>query len=103
MSDQRFSMRQYQSPDGLTWKVDVRLPGHSSAMLVFQHPDGRSSALDRYAWINSPKTTDPRERLSAKSLMDSLSDDDLARLFRRSMMVSANRDLAARDTLIADH
>jgi hypothetical protein len=26
----------------------------------------------------------------------------VARLFRRSMMVSANRDLATRDTLIAD-
>lgn len=96
-------MRQYQSPDGLTWKVDVRLPSHSSAMLMFQHPDGRSSALDRYAWINSPTTTDPRQRLSAKPLMDSLSDDDLARLFRRSMMVSANRDLATRVTLITDH
>ena len=96
-------MRQYQSPDGLWWKVDVRLPSHSSAMLVFQHPDGRSSALDRYAWINSPITTDPRQRLSAKTLLDSLGDGDLARLFRRSMMVSANRDLAARDTLIADH
>jgi len=84
-------MREYQSPDGLTWKVDVRLPSHSSAMLIFQHPDGRSSAGDRYAWINSPTTTDLRERLSAKSLLDSLSDDDLGRLFRRSMMVSAAR------------
>lgn len=95
-------MREYRSPDGLTWKVDVRLPSHSSAMLAFQHPDGRSSALDRYAWINSPATTDPQQRLSAKSVLDALSDDELARLFRRSMMVSANRDLTARDTLIAD-
>jgi len=90
-------MREYSSPDGLTWKVDVRLPSHSSAMLVFQHPNGRSSALDRYAWINSLKTTDPRERLSAKDLIDQLSDDDLARLFRRSMMVSWNRGLATRE------
>jgi hypothetical protein len=60
-------------------------------MLVFQHPNGRSSALDRYAWINSPKPNDPGEQLSAKAVMESLSDEDLARLFRRSMMVSANR------------
>ena len=90
-------MREYQSPDGLTWRVLVQLPSHSGAMLVYQHPNGKSSALDRYAWINSLKTTDPRERLSAKSVMDSLSDADLARLFRRSMMVSANRDFVARD------
>jgi hypothetical protein len=90
-------MREYRSPDGLTWKVAVQLPSHSGAMLVFQHQDGRSSALDRYAWINSALTTVPRERLSAKDLMERLSDDDLARLFRRSMMVSWNRDFAARD------
>jgi hypothetical protein len=89
-------MRTYQSPDGLTWKVLVQLPSHSSAMLMYQHPDGQSSKLDRYAWINSEKTTDPRERLSAQSVMDSLTDDDIARLFRRSMMVSANRDFATR-------
>jgi hypothetical protein len=91
-------MREYQSSDGLTWKVDVRLPSHSSAMLAFQHPDGRSSALDRYAWINAPLATtkDPRDRISAKTFMDSLSDAEIARLFRRSMPVSANRDSVSR-------
>ena len=90
-------MRQYQSPDGLTWKVLVQLPSHSGAMLVYQHPDGQSSKLDRYAWINSAITTDPRERLTAKAVLDALSDADVARLFRRSMMVSANRDFVARE------
>ena len=90
------SVRDYQSPDGIRWKVAVKLPSHSSAMLVFQHPDGQSSKLDRYAWINSMQTTDPRERLSAKDVMERLSDDQVARLFRRSMMVSANRDFVAR-------
>ena len=89
--------REYQSPDGLTWRVLVQLPSHSGAMLVYQHPNGKSSALDRYAWINSVKTTDPRERLTAKSVMELLSDAEIARLFRRSMMVSANRDFVARD------
>jgi hypothetical protein len=86
--------RPYQSPDGLTWNVLVKLPSHSSAMLVYQHP---SSRLDRYAWINSMQTTDPGERLSADQIMERLTDADVARLFRRSMMVSWNRDFAARD------
>lgn len=88
-------MREYRSPDGLTWKVLVKLPSHSSAMLVFQHPDGRSSAGDRYAWLNVSSATalNPRERLSADALADSLTDDQIARLFRRSMVVSGNRDL----------
>jgi hypothetical protein len=88
-------MREFHSPDGLTWKVLVKLPGHSSAMLIFEHPDGRSSAGDRYAWINVPGATamNPRERLSVKALSDSLTDAEIARLFRRSMVVSGNRDL----------
>jgi hypothetical protein len=90
-------MREYRTPDGLTWKVVVQLPSHSGGMLVYKHPDGQSSKLDRYAWINSQQTTDPRERLTAKSLLDALTDNDLARLFRRSMMVSANRDFTTRN------
>ena len=89
--------RQYQSPDGISWNVLVKLPSHSSAMLVYQHPDGQSSKLDRYAWINSATTTDPRESLTSKDVMDRLTDEEVARLFRRSMMVSYNRDFAARD------
>lgn len=90
-------MREYQSPDGIRWSVVVKLPSHSSAMLIYQHPDGQSSKLDRYAWINSATTTDPRDRLTAKDVMERLTDQDIARLFRRSMMVSWNRDFAARD------
>jgi hypothetical protein len=89
--------REYTSPDGIRWRVLVKLPSHSSAMLVYQHPDGVSSKLDRYAWINSVQTTDPRERLSADQIGERLTDADVARLFRRSMMVSWNRDFAARD------
>lgn len=91
-------MRAFQSPDGVTWKVLVQLPSHSGAMLIYQHPDGQSSRLDRYAWINSEKTTDPRERLVSKTVLDGLTDADLSRLFRRSMMVSANRDFVSRNS-----
>lgn len=92
-------MREFQSPDGIRWRVAVSLPSHSGAMLVYQHPDGKTSKLDRYAWINSAQTTDPRQRLSATDVMDRLTDDDLARLFRRSMMVSWNRDIATRELM----
>jgi hypothetical protein len=89
-------LREYQSPDGIRWNVVIQAPTHSSAMLLFKHPDGETSRLDRYAWINSVKVTDPRERLTAQSVMESLTDADIARLFRRSMMVSANRDFVSR-------
>ena len=92
-------MRVYQSGDGIKWNVVVQLPSHSSAMLLFKHPDGQTSRLDRYAWINSAKTTDPRERLTTNTVMEALTDDEIARLFRRSMMVSANRDYAFRELM----
>jgi len=82
--------REFRSADGLMWSVVVQLPSHSSAMLVFQHPDGQTSKGDRYAWINAPvkATSDPRERLSVAALSDALSDLEVARLFRRSMPIS---------------
>ena len=75
----KLTKREYQTPDGIRWNVVVQLPSHSSAMLVYQHPDGQSSKLDRYAWINSMQVMDPRERLSAKDVMERLTDDDIAR------------------------
>jgi hypothetical protein len=83
-------MRAFRSPDGLTWGVVVQLPSHSGGQLVFRHPDGHTSGGDRYAWINAPAgaTSDPRERLSAQTLLDSLGDEEIARLFRRSMPVT---------------
>ena len=88
-------MREYRSPDGTNWKVAVKLPSHSSAMLTFLHPDGRTSKYDRYAWLNVGGATaaNPRERLSAQAVMDTVTDADIARLFRRSMGVSGNREL----------
>jgi hypothetical protein len=80
-------MRPFVAPDGATWNIDVRLPSHSSAMLVFQHAGGPGVALDRYAWINAQQTTDPRQRLASRSVLDGLDDEQVARLFRRSMEV----------------
>jgi hypothetical protein len=82
-------MRAFQSPEGEMWNVDVRLPSHSGAMVIFQHAGGQDVAGDRYAWINAHATgaNDPRERLSAKFLLDALNDGEIGRLFRRSMAV----------------
>lgn len=80
-------MRPFVAPDGATWNIDVRLPSHSGAMLIFQHAGGQGVARDRYAWINSERTTDPRQRLVSKNVLESLDDEQVARLFRRSMEV----------------
>jgi hypothetical protein len=58
-------------------------------MLVFQHAAGQGTALDRYAWVNAAAgaTADPRERLVSAKILEGLSDEQVARLFRRSMEV----------------
>ena len=82
-------MRVYESPDGIRWRVEVKVPSFSSAMVVFKHPDGDSARKDRYAWYNAqmPESQDPRARLTPGQVIDALSDRDIARLYRRSMPV----------------
>jgi hypothetical protein len=83
-------MRTFRSPDGVLWGVTVTLPGSSNAMVVFRHPNGQSSRLDRYNWFISqgPEARSVTSRLLPEKVMEGLSDADLARLFRRSMSVS---------------
>jgi hypothetical protein len=83
-------MRVFRSPDGVVWKVDVDLAGSSNAMVLFRHPNGRSSRLDRYNWFisNGPEARSVTSRLVPQKVLESLSDTDLARLFRRSMPIS---------------
>ena len=83
-------MRNFRSPDGIIWGVDVTLPGSSNAMVLFRHPNGQSSRLDRYNWFLSsgPEARSVTSRLTPKLVLDSLSDIDIGRLFRRSMAVS---------------
>ena len=83
-------MRNFRSPDGIIWKVDVDLPGSSNAMVIFRHPNGRSARLDRYNWYIShgPEARSVTARLAPKQVLESLTDMDLARLFRRSMPIS---------------
>jgi len=83
-------MKVWRSPDGIEWTVDVDLPGSSNAMVIFRHPTGRSARLDRYNWYIShgPEARSVTSHLSPEKVMESLSDEDLARLYRRSMRIS---------------
>lgn len=81
-------MRVFESPDGMRWGIEVKVPSFSSAMITFRRTDA-SARGDRYAWYNShmPEASDPRARLTPGQVLDDLSDRDIARLYRRSMPV----------------
>jgi hypothetical protein len=83
-------MRTWHSPDGIDWAIDVDLPGSSNAMVIFRHPAGASSRLDRYNWYltNGPEARSVTSRLAKSKVLDALTDQDLARLYRRSMRIS---------------
>lgn len=84
-------MKEFRSSDGSVWLVEVLLPGASNALVAFRHPDGRMARKDRYNWYNAavPGATDVKSRLDAGEIERSLGHDQLARLFRRSMLISA--------------
>ena len=82
--------RGFKGSDGVEWGVEVRMPTASNAMVVFHHPSGRTSGLNRYAWYqwHGPEARSVTSRVSVDTVMKTLSDDVLALLFRRSMPVS---------------
>ena len=86
-------MRLFDSPDGARWAVEVpRLQaGASNAMILFRSGDPSTSRKDRYAWYqsDSPDARNVTGHLDPGVLLGSLSDPQLALLFRRSMSVSA--------------
>lgn len=83
-------MKSYRAPDGVEWKVETALPGSSNIMVLFRHPNGDTSGLDRYNWFisNGPEARSVTSRLSPKRMLDLIDDVSLARLFARSMPVS---------------
>jgi hypothetical protein len=83
-------MKTFTSPDGTTWNVSVTSPGSSNAIVMFRHPDGRNSRLDRYNWFISqgPEARSVTSRLDTERVLDQLDDATLLRLFQRSMPVS---------------
>jgi hypothetical protein len=80
----------YTAPDGVSWNVMVQAPGSSNAMILFRHPDGRTSRLDRYNWIISrgPESRSVTSRLDPKRILEGLDAGTIMRLFHRSMPVS---------------
>jgi len=80
----------YTAPDGTNWKVVVQAPGSSNAMILFRHPDGQSSRLDRYNWIISrgPESRSVTSRLDPEKVLEQLDAGTIMRLFQRSMPVS---------------
>ena len=93
-------MRVFKGADGTRWGVDVRMPTASNAMVVFRHPGGDSSGLNRYAWHqwHGPEARSVTSRVAADAVMKTLSDDVLSLLFRRSMPISAGTDPLQRNT-----
>jgi hypothetical protein len=85
------SPRTFSGPDGTVWLVSIRNPGSSNAMVVFRHPAGETSRLDRYNWYitRGPEARSVTSRLDPETVLEALDDRQLARLFRRSMPVSA--------------
>jgi hypothetical protein len=84
--------RSYVAPDGARWGVEVRAPSSSNVMLVFHHPDARTSRRNRYAWYawSGDEARDVTARLKPKQVLERLTDDQIATLFRRSMPVSTD-------------
>jgi hypothetical protein len=87
----KVNARTHEARDGTRWSVEVLLPSHSSAMVVFHHPEGGTARRDRYNWYQAdvPQARDVEARLDPAAIMDRLTDDDLTLLFRRSMPISA--------------
>ena len=82
-------MRVFTAPDGTPWLVETRSPGASNAMIVFRHPDGATSRRNRYAWVNwrGPEARSVTGQLEGGDVLESLGDDAIALLFRRSMPI----------------
>jgi hypothetical protein len=86
------NIRPFRGPDGTNWGVEVQVPGASNAMIVFHHPGGRTARFDRYAWEiwSGPESRSVTSRVSPDKIMQGLTEDKLAQLFRRSMPISNN-------------
>lgn len=86
-------MQSFVTPDGTRWGVQVEVPGASNALVVFHHPDGRTSRKDRYAWINwhGPEASNVRANLTPAMVLGTLDAAAMAALFRRSMLIGSGR------------
>jgi hypothetical protein len=86
----------FAAPDGTVWGVSIRGLSSSNSMVVFRHPDGESSRLDRYNWVinQGPESRSVSARQSEDSVLEQLNDASLTRLFARSMPISRPDNLS---------
>ena len=86
-------MKSFVTPDGTRWGVQIEVPGASNALVVFHHPDGRTSRKDRYAWINwhGPEASNVRANLDPEAVLGTLTDAAMASLFKRSVLIGSGR------------
>ena len=86
----KHARRTFRAPDGVTWGVEIDLPGSSNAMIIFRHPDGQSTRWDRYNWVisNGPEARSVTSRLDPTRVLEGLGDAEIGALFRRSMKIS---------------
>jgi hypothetical protein len=86
-------MKSFRSPDGTNWGVQAELAGASNALIVFHHPDGRTSHKDRYAWINwhGPEASNVQANIHLDAVRAKLTDALLESLFRRSALIGGGR------------
>jgi hypothetical protein len=89
-------MATYRSTDGTVWRVKISNVGASNAIVLFQHPDGKTTRKDRYNWYISkgPEAKSVTSRLDPKKVADALTGEDVELLFRRSMPVSRRDETA---------
>lgn len=86
------SERTFGDLEGRTWRVVVKLAGSSNAMVVFQLLGAPNARQDRYAWFNSDsaEARSVTSHLDAPVILRALTDDALALLFRKSMLIAAS-------------
>ena len=94
MAKKRKFERTFTDVEGRTWRVDVRLAGSSNAMVLFRKVGAPNSREDRYAWFNSDsaEARSVTSHLDASGILRALTDDALAVLFRKSMLIAAASD-----------
>jgi hypothetical protein len=84
--------------DGTAWRIDVRNPGASNALVVFQHPDPQRTRESRYAhylW-RGPESQNVSGRIDPAAVLALLDDTALAKLFRRSMPIAGRPTIEGR-------